>query len=168
MASFRLCGFLNGRRSFCNGEMGKIAERQAGLRWWRYYDRGFTTIKHKTRAQDLVPGNNEVDAGGESSAVQGTLYAERDRNVINSAVWDEFVPKQHGLLPERQRRHLGRLGSRYTRRAGRSFGPVGEERHTLPLLGEPGGKQFHGLNVMRLQVPNNQRCWRPSGGSLRR
>jgi hypothetical protein len=25
----------------------------------------------------------------------------------------------------------------------------------LPLLGEPGGKQFHGLNVMRLQVPNN-------------
>src|SRR5712671_2083562 len=118
--------------------MGKIAEGQAGLRWGRYHDCGFTTIKHKTRAQDLVPRNNEVDAGGESLGVQGTLYAERDRNVINSAVWDEFVPEQHGLLPERQRRYLGRLGSRYTRRAGRSFGPVEEERHTLAFTGRTG------------------------------
>ena len=113
-------------------------ERETGLRWGRYDDGGFTAIEHKTRAQYLVPGNNDVDAGGESLAVQRTLYGEGNGDVINGAVGNKLVPEKHGLLPERQRRHLGRLGSRYTRRAGRSFGPVEEERHTLAFTGRTG------------------------------
>jgi hypothetical protein len=73
--------------------MGKIADGEAVLRWGRYDNRGFTTIERKTRAQDLVPGNNEVDAGGKSLPVQEPLYAEGDGNVIDGAMWDEFVPK---------------------------------------------------------------------------
>src|SRR5713226_8143924 len=118
--------------------MGKIAKGQAVLRRGRYYYRGFTTIKRKMRAQDLVPGNNEIDAGGQSLPVQGTLYAEGDGNVIDGAMWDKFVPEEHSFLAERQRRHLGRLGSRYTRRAGRSFEPVEEEGHTLAFTGRTG------------------------------
>jgi len=51
--------------------------------------------------------------------------------------WAGFLPLILDC-PERQGRHLGRLGSRYTRRAGRSFGPVEEEGHTLAFTGRTG------------------------------
>jgi len=98
--------------------------------------------------------NNEVDAGGESLGSREPCMAERDRNVINMRCVGRVCPRTAWSPARTTARDIwGALGSRYTRPSlapQASDGRKEETTHSCLYWENRAGKQFHGLNVMRL------------------